>query len=160
MAWRRSAAEPDSLKARPYLALCIAFKILKKCFSSFWAERFFLRTCLRYRDQNPLAPIGKYFARKGETRGDSCAGSRQTWPVLSPEAKLVFEKPPRAREGSLPKTRENTCNLPKNVVLKNPFRGERRLDSSLDLCRVTDVMSLMFLAPGVLNAVFSVVCYV
>ena len=74
------------------------------------------------------------------------------------EARLVFEKPPRAREGSLKKNRENTCNLPKNVILKNPFKREHRSDASLSLCRMTDVTDVSR-TRGVLNAVFSAVVH-
>ena len=54
-------------------------------------------------------------------------------PVFSFEAKsFVFEKPPRAREGSIKNNlRNNMCNLPKNVILKIFFKGEHRPDQSL-----------------------------
>ena len=106
-----------------------AIKIL---FFELLGRSFFLRTCLCHRDQSALAPIGKYFCQK-ENRGDSCAGSGQTSLVFYFEAKLVFEKPPRAREDSLQKYQENTYNLPNNVILKNPFKREHGPDPSPSL---------------------------
>ena len=63
-AWRRRWAVPVSLKARPYLALCIAFDFIFFVFRAFVLIFFLLRTCLRHRDQSTLAPTGVAFCEK------------------------------------------------------------------------------------------------
>ena len=56
---------PVSLKARPYLALRIAFDFKNFVFRAF-VLIFFLRTCLRHRYQSALAPTGVAFCEKKE----------------------------------------------------------------------------------------------
>ena len=71
----------------PVLGFVHCVRLQKFRFSSFRVDFFFLRTCLRHRDQSALAPIVLAF---WENRGDSCAGSGQTWPVFSSGNMLVF----------------------------------------------------------------------
>ena len=130
---------PVSFKVRPCLVMCVAFVIKKKVFRAFGPIVFFSEHAFAIAGKVPLSQYVKLFAKKKKRRGDSSTGSGQTWLVFLSEAKLVFEKPPRAREGSLQNHRESACYLPTNVILKNPFGGEHRPDPSLGLCRETDV---------------------
>ena len=85
---------------------------------------FFSERAFAIATKVPLRQPFYLFGKKRENRGDSCTGCGQTWPVFSSENMLVFWRPLRAREGSLRKKRENTCKLPKNVIIKNMVPDE------------------------------------
>ena len=61
---------PVSLKARPYLALCIAFDFKNFVFRAS-VLIFFLRTCLCHRDQTkcPCANRYRFLGKRGKTVG-------------------------------------------------------------------------------------------
>ena len=71
---------PVSLKARPYLALCIAFDFKKNVFRAF--VLFFFLSPNVPSPSRPKCPCANkkcsFFAKKKENRGDSCTGSGQT----------------------------------------------------------------------------------
>ena len=61
---------PVSLKARPYLALCIAFDFKNFVFRAFVLNFFLLRACLRHRDQSALAPtVVAFYEKEGKPWG-------------------------------------------------------------------------------------------
>ena len=80
---------PISLKACP-LALCIAFDFRTFVFRAFVLIFFFSERAFAIVTKVPLRQSFKLFGKKRENRGDSCAGSGQTWPVFSSGNMLVF----------------------------------------------------------------------
>ena len=84
---------PVLFKARPYLALCIAFAFEKKCFSSFWADFCFSARAFAIATKVPLRQQVKLFAKKrevvgilalGPDRRGLCSHLERSWCSRSP----------------------------------------------------------------------------
>ena len=84
---------PVSFRARPYLALCIAFAIKKCVFRAFGPIVFFSECVFAIATKVPLRQYVKLFVKKRENHGGSCAGSGQTCPAFCFEAKLCSRSP-------------------------------------------------------------------
>ena len=105
----------------PALGFAVAFVIKNVVFRAFGSIVFFSKRAFAITTKVSLRQYVKLFAKKRENGGNFLSGSGQTQAVFLLEAKLVFEKLLSSRQDYLKKHRENTCNLPPNVILpKNP----------------------------------------